>query len=48
MSAVLDDAGPVRDGETLDAARIDAFLRTRIDGLDAGNRVGSNPDTAGF
>ena len=34
MSVVLDDAGPVRDGETLDAARIDAFLRTCIDGLD--------------
>ncbi len=34
MSATLDDAGPVRDGEELDAARIDAFLRTCIDGLD--------------
>jgi aminoglycoside phosphotransferase (APT) family kinase protein len=30
----LDDAGPVRDGEALDAGRIDAFLRARIDGLE--------------
>ena len=33
MNAVLDEAGPVRDGEAIDAARVDAFLRTRLDGL---------------
>ena len=27
---------------------LDADTMARIDGLDAGNRVGSNPETAGF
>lgn len=33
MSAPLDEAGPVRNGEAIDAGRVDAFLRAHLDGL---------------
>jgi hypothetical protein len=45
MTASLDKAGDVRDEDRLDAAKIDAFLKEHVSGLQSFNNFRAAPPT---